>query len=172
MEVIKKNKEKKKELINLLSILFPQYEPILTDRSILLNEPNSDKIILIDKDNFSYLQDVCKEIFCISSLFQGDNMVYKPANKKAKEIADKIMKARKKIASMKKKDETILDRYISILGTGLKIPYSALSDLTLYQLFDLMERFELYTAWDIDIRLKLAGGKGERQIGNWMKNIH
>ena len=30
-------------------------------------------------------------------------------------------------------------------------------NLTLYQLLDLVERYSLYTDWDIDIRSRLAG---------------
>jgi hypothetical protein len=30
-------------------------------------------------------------------------------------------------------------------------------NLTVYQLYDLIERYSLYTHWDIDIRSRLAG---------------
>ena len=45
-------------------------------------------------------------------------------------------------------------------------------NLTLYQLFDLLERYSLYIDWDIDIRSRLAGGKSEKELENWMKDIH
>ena len=45
-------------------------------------------------------------------------------------------------------------------------------DLTMYQLYDLVERYMLYINWDIDIRSRLAGAKPETQTENWMKNIH
>lgn len=45
-------------------------------------------------------------------------------------------------------------------------------DLTMYQLYDLVERYTLYTDWDIDIRSRLAGGKPDSKPDNWMKNIH
>jgi hypothetical protein len=34
-------------------------------------------------------------------------------------------------------------------------------NLTMYQLYDLVERYSLYINWDIDIRSRLAGGKPE-----------
>jgi hypothetical protein len=34
-------------------------------------------------------------------------------------------------------------------------------DLTMYQMYDLIERYSLYVNWDIDIRSRLAGGKPE-----------
>ena len=45
-------------------------------------------------------------------------------------------------------------------------------NLTMYQLFDLIERYMLYTNWDLDVKSRLAGGKPETQVDNWMKNIH
>jgi hypothetical protein len=45
-------------------------------------------------------------------------------------------------------------------------------NLTIFQLYDLIERYSLYINWDIDIRSRLAGAKAEGQPDNWMKNIH
>lgn len=51
----------------------------------------------------------------------------------------------------------------------------SLSDLlntTMFQLYDLVERYILHMNWDIDVRTRLAGGKPDSQPENWMKNIH
>jgi hypothetical protein len=45
-------------------------------------------------------------------------------------------------------------------------------DLTMFQLYDLVERYMLYINWDMDIRSGLAGGKPDSKPDNWMKNIH
>jgi len=45
-------------------------------------------------------------------------------------------------------------------------------NLTMYQLFDLIERYSLYVNWDLDIKSRLAGGKPDSKPDNWMKNIH
>ena len=45
-------------------------------------------------------------------------------------------------------------------------------NLTMYQMYDLVERYSLYLNWDIDIRSRLAGAKGDKPVENWMKNIH
>jgi hypothetical protein len=45
-------------------------------------------------------------------------------------------------------------------------------DLTMYQLYDLVERYSLYVNWDMDVRCRLAGGKPDSQPDNWMKDIH
>jgi hypothetical protein len=45
-------------------------------------------------------------------------------------------------------------------------------DLTMFQLYDLVERYMLYINWDMDIRCRLAGGKPDSPAENWIKNIH
>jgi hypothetical protein len=45
-------------------------------------------------------------------------------------------------------------------------------NLTMYQLYDLVERYMLYVNWDIDLRSRLAGGKPDSKPDNWMKIIH
>jgi hypothetical protein len=42
----------------------------------------------------------------------------------------------------------------------------------MYQLYDLIERYTLYMNWDLDIRSRLAGAKGDKPVENWMKLIH
>ena len=44
-------------------------------------------------------------------------------------------------------------------------------NLTMYQLYDLVERYMLYVNWDLDIKSRLAGAKGDSKPDNWMKNI-
>jgi hypothetical protein len=44
--------------------------------------------------------------------------------------------------------------------------------LTMYQLYDLVERYSLYINWDLDIRAKLAGSTDNKPVDNWMKQIH
>jgi hypothetical protein len=45
-------------------------------------------------------------------------------------------------------------------------------DLTIFQLYDLIERYSLYMNWDLDIRSKLAGGSPDSKVDNWMKALH
>ena len=47
-----------------------------------------------------------------------------------------------------------------------------LTKLTMFQLYDLMERYMLWVSWDLDVKTRLAGGKPDNKPDNWMKNIH
>lgn len=168
--------DKKTALITLLSLLFPSYQPMMTPQSILLRDAESGEMKLIDSTNFEILQGYTRQVLCINSLFQGDNVVYNPANDAAKRIADKIMAGRRKVAEIKSKEQqnqSILARYVSILTVGLhSMSLDDLLNLTLYQLFDLVERYTLWFDWDIDLRQRLAGAQPKKEAENWMKSIH
>ena len=84
------------------------------------------------------------------------------------------MRGRARIAAESGSSNTsIFSQYLSVLTVGLNsMSIQDMADLTIYQLYDLVERFNLYLAWDLDIRSRLAGGKPDKHPDNWMKNIH
>lgn len=166
-----KMKKQKEIVLSLLTILFPNHKIFITPQSIILNNQNGTSII--DANNFQYLQEIIKSIFCLNSSAMGQNVSFNPKGKKAKEIADKIMKGRKKISEEKGENkESILTRYLSILAIGNHQSLEDLINLTIFQIYDLVERYSLFTNWDIDIRSRLAGAKVEKKPDNWMRNIH
>jgi hypothetical protein len=84
------------------------------------------------------------------------------------------MRGRQRVAEQRgDKDSSVLSQYLSTLTVGLQsMSLQDLMDLTMFQLYDLIERYSLYINWDMDIRSRLAGGKPETKPDNWMKNIH
>ena len=163
--------EKKQNVLQLLTLMFPQYKIILTPRSMLLN--GNDSQSMIDESNFDTFQEIIRKVFCTSSS-PMDQTTFNPADKKAEEIAAKLMKARQRVAEQNGAvGSSIFSQYLSILTVGLNsMPMSELLNLTMYQLYDLIERYMLFTNWDMDIRSRLAGGKPDSKPDNWMKNIH
>ena len=99
---------------------------------------------------------------------------FNPADEQARKIAEKLMRGRQIVAAQSGNDNSsTLSQYISTLTVGLgSMSLQECMDLTMYQLFDLIERYMLYINWDIDIRARLAGGKPDSKPDNWMKNIH
>ena len=163
-------KDKKQSTIQVLNLLFPNYKSMLTPRSLLFN--SSTENIIIDENNFESLQQVFKQVFCLSSSQQD---TFNPGNEAAKKIADKLMRARQRVAAQKESgsEGSLFVQYLSILTTGLgSMSLGDLCNLTMYQLYDLVARYTLYVNWDIDIRSRLAGGKPDSTPDNWMKNIH
>lgn len=178
LKVLEQSKDKsaKTALNTLLLLLFPDYKTVIMPRSIIITQMKADaEPVTIDENNFDILQDVAREVLCMSSLFQGKNIVYKPGNAAAKRIADKLMRSRKKIAeqkALKDQGESVLTRYLSVLTIGAGISPQECTGLNLFQLFDLMERYTSYVEWDTDLRVRLAGGKPEKQVESWMRNLH
>lgn len=164
-------REKKDAIQTLLMLLFPKEQVLLTPRSI--NIVSADNIIMIDENNFDEFQTIVKKILCIHNVFQGKNISYNPDGKKAKEIVAKIMRGRQKVAAQKaESSDSILTRYLSILRIGAQIPLSESMEYNLFQLFDQVERYNAYIEWDADLRVRLAGGKPDKQVESWMRNLY
>lgn len=163
-----RTKDKKESVKQVLTLLLPEYKIFFTPRAISCNL--NGETFTIDEDNFENLQEILKKVFCLGQAAQDS---FNPANKKAKEIADKIMKARAKVAALKNEEGgSTFAQYLSILTVGLhSMSLQELLKLTMYQLYNLIERFMLYTNWDLDVRSKLAGGSSESKVDNWMKVI-
>jgi hypothetical protein len=164
--------EKRKCVKDVLSLVFPDYSIMFTPRSIVFQDKEHNSFP-VDETNFEPLQEVIREVFCLNT-GPMDQTAFNPADEKAREIAQKLMRGRQRVAAQKGGANTsVFSQYLSILTVGLhSMSLHDLLDCTMYQLYDLMERYSLYINWDIDVRTRLAGGKPESQPDNWMKNIH
>lgn len=167
----KETADKKEAVKQLLLLTFPDYKVSFTPRSLIfLGKDNQS--ISIDETNFDFLQEMVRIIFC-SKNGPMDQQTFNPSGEKAKEIAQKLMRGRERVAEQKGSAiSDVFGQYMSVLSVGLHIPLTVFNDYTMYQLYDEMDRFALYVNWDIDIRSRLAGGKPDSEPENWMKNIH
>ena len=163
--------DKKVAVQQVCTLLFPKYKVMFTQRSVLIS--GDGQTMQIDESNFEYLQAAISNICCMKT-GPMDQTAFNPANSKAREIAEKLMRGRAKVAAEKGQSNTsIFSQYLSILTVGLgSMSLQDAMDLTMFQLYDLVERYMLYINWDMDVRCRLAGGKPENQPDNWMKNIH
>ena len=168
----KETADKKMAVQQLFQILFPKYKINFLPKSLVfITEGEQPK--MIDENNFDILQELIKTIFCFNSS-SANQATFNPADKKAKEIAEKLMRGRQRVAEQKGETQgSLFSQYISILTIGLNsMTLEDCMNLTVYQLYDLMERYQLYINWDIDLKSRLAGGKPDDKPDNWMKNIH
>lgn len=167
----KETADKKFAVQQVCTLLFPKYKVLMTPRTVLLNGEGSS--IQIDEQNFEYLQEAITNICCLKT-GPMDQHSFNPANQKAREIAEKLMRGRQRVAAEKGTNNTsIFSQYLSMLTVGLgSMSLQDTMNLTMFQLYDLVERYMLYINWDMDVRCRLAGGKPEGQPDNWMKNIH
>ena len=167
----KETADKKAAVQQVCMLLFPQHKVMFTPRSVLLS--GEGQTIQIDENNFEYLQAAISDICCMKT-GPMDQQAFNPADAKARQIAEKLMRGRQRVAAEKGQSNTsIFSQYLSILTIGLgSMSIQNNMELTMYQLYDLVERYMLFVNWDMDVRCRLAGGKPDSQPDNWMKTIH
>ena len=163
--------DKKLATMQVLQLIFPEYNVLFTPQSLIFQKEN--QTVMIDDNNFEALQKVLRSVFCAKN-GPMDQQAFNPANEKAREIAAKLMRGRQRVAAQNGgENASVFSKYLSILTVGLSsMSLLDLINLTMFQLYDLVERYMLYMNWDIDVRTRLAGGKPDSQPDNWMKNIH
>ena len=163
--------DKKFAVQQVCTLLFPKYKVSFTPRSVLIT--GGEAPIMIDETNFEFLQEALTDICCLKT-GPMDQQAFNPADAKAREIAEKLMRGRQRVAAQKgQSNVSIFSQYLSTITVGLgSMSLQNAMDLTMFQLYDLVERYMLYINWDMDVRCRLAGGKPENIPDNWMKNIH
>ena len=156
-------------VMKVLNLLFPNAQVLFTPRSLVLNFEEQN--VSIDESSFENLQFIFSAIFCLK---ESGQEAYNPANEEAKKIAEKLMRGRQRVAAQKAQEngDSIFSRYLSILTIGLHIKIQDMLDLTIFQLYDLIERFMLHMNWDLDVKQRLAGATPNNEAEDWMKNIH
>ena len=167
----KQAKEQKRATQQVLTLLFPNYKVLFTPNSLLFKDKDNQSII-VDENNFELLQDKLRLVFCAKD-GPMEQQAYNPGNDMAKEIAKKLMRGRERIAAERGQNTaSVFTQYLSMLTVGLHLDLLSLTQLTMFQLYDLVERFMLWVNWDIDIKSRLAGSKPDHEPDNWMKNLH
>ena len=167
----KETADKKRCVLDVLRLLFPDYKVILSPRSLIFQAEGKESV-MIDEDNFEPLQEILRAVFCVN-MGPMDQQAFNPADDRAREIAEKLMRGRQRVAAQKNaSNSSVFVRYLSIFSVGLRIPIQELKRYTLFQFYDLVERYSLWLNWDIDVRTRLAGGKPESHPENWMKDLH
>ena len=166
----KETADKKEAVQSLFTLICPNLKCSFTPNSLLLTGNN--QLVKIDENNFEELQDILREIFCLKS-GPMNQQAFNPQDKQAQKIAEKLMRGRQRIAQEKGySNSSVFQMYLSVLSIGLHLSLIELNKYTIFQLYDSLERFSLYTNFDLDIRTRLAGGKPDGQPENWMKSIH
>ena len=159
----------------LIQLIFRPNKVIFSNIGIYVSNTEQTTYLNIDKTNFDDLQFIVQKIFCGNKLLNKEQDQYNVVGEKAKEIAEKLKQRHQKLAELQSKEndgKSIFGNYASILSVGLKMPISVINnEFTLFQLLIEMERFSLYTEWNIDLKCRLAGGSPDKTPENWMKNI-
>jgi hypothetical protein len=74
--------------------------------------------------------------------------------------------------SQKEQKVSILNRYVSILTVGEHKDMNSLLNYTVFQIYDEFERFNLKTAFDLNLQVRMAGATDVEEAENWMKDLY
>lgn len=159
-------------VIELMSLLFPEYTIRLAIDGFYFKKPEEEKEYVINNNNYESFLEIVNQMFVLER--EGDKQEkFNPQGELAKKIADKLKKGRQKAAAADKNQKVaIMSRYISILTVGLQKDMNSFMRYTVYQLFDEFKRYELKVNHDIYLQAKMAGAQNLKEVDDWMKDIH
>ena len=136
----------KNMILNLFTLIFPNYEVNFGENTIDFFIQESDEKMIVGRIhpfNFENLQNVLNDAF----IPQGDNErepEYNPANEMANKIAEKIKKGREKVHAQRSKEEgdhSIFADYCSTLSIGMQMNIDIFFNYTPFQLYDAYRRY-------------------------------
>ena len=153
--------------------MIPAYTFVFNNESktmILMSDDKSHSIV-VDRDLFLRLKSVAEEIFLLNRFFGVSSSTIK-LSAAAQKIADKIALSEQKLNKLKNgnddEENSQFARIISIMGMNYELDY--LSNLTVYQLYNQFERFNLLSNYTQGVQASLAGASGVELV-DWYKKI-
>ena len=173
---VMKNREDSQQLVEniemLFSIIFPMYQTqLLPDRQLFIRQTEGGiETGYLDRDNFEIFKDYLQQIFCMKDLI-GDSPNYDPGNERARQLAEKFQRARKKVAELNpdKEERSIFQRISGVLAVGEQKDINQIMNYTVFQLLDEYNRFVLKYDYDRWFSAKLAGAKDLKAPEQWTK---
>lgn len=153
------------------SLILPEYKIVTINEQGLILSKSEGKVLIVNGMNFNILKEALVEIFYLRHSRAKDE--FNPQGARAKAIADKLKKGRMKSSDNKGSKPLTLGDYATILTIGLDAyTLEEILNLTMYQLFILLERFTLNYNFSIDLKCRLAGGgSDDDHAEDWMKNL-
>lgn len=158
-------------MFNFLQLFFKS-TPNLGPRSIIVMQ--DQEIINIEPEDFDGLQFLIGKIGG-KELLSGGEEEFKPKNRLAEKIAQKMKKAREKLAKVKaiengtalQNNDGFLSGYIKAVSTVTANSLEQVKRMTLLQLVSIMKTYLNWEAYDLETKSRLAGAKGDKEIIHW-----
>ena len=169
----------KLNIVSLVCLLFKDYKVSFKRDSLLVTDPKKElEDLEIVNENFELLQSYVHKIFSLEKLSKGKDEEFNPANDKAKEIAEKLKKRHATLQAIHAKEndgKSLLGNYLTILSIAMgKTTKELAEELTIFQLFGLIERLRLRETYEQLIKIKLSfvtAGSNKDPLEDWMKII-
>ena len=166
----------KQDVEQMLSLLFPNHQIMMTPQSIILMNEEK-KSFLIDANNFDAFADIIYDMFCLRNFHGDDFDDYNPGGDRARALVEKFRKKRELLAELRRERGensslmSVLERYISILAVGERKDKNQLAEYSVFQLVDEFKRFQLKETFDFTFQAKMAGAQKIKDAKDWMGDI-
>lgn len=177
--VIDDQEEIKKGITTILNLVFRDMEIIKFNDSFIFLRTKEGQQYIINDQSFLLIKEIIYTIFNINKKeTESSSKDFNPGSDLASDIAEKLRKRKEALERLKKasessqgkKDQSILADFVSILAVGLSLSLNHVLNLTLYQLFNLMNRFNLYSQYQSQIQAMLQGAE-DIELVDWFKKI-
>jgi hypothetical protein len=166
----------KQDVEQMLSLLFPNHQIMMTPQSIILMNEEK-KSFLIDANNFDAFADIIYDMFCLKNFHGDDFDDYNPGGDRARALVEKFRKKRELLAELRRERGensslmSVLERYISILAVGERKDKNQLAEYSVFQLVDEFKRFQLKETFDFTFQAKMAGAQKIKDAKDWMGDL-
>lgn len=174
MTICKENIEIVNGITIVLMLLFPGYNSVEIDEPFISLRGTNKPEILINDTGLAALNEIIDYMFKLNEVQSSQD--FKPANKTAEEIARKIQKRREKVAKEKgldndKANQTVIATFVSNLSVALGLDVGVINTWTVYQLFTQMQRYNLFTQYDQQVRAAMIGGSEGIEWVDWTQQL-
>lgn len=179
--IFREDKEAKKMVDNLFSLILPDYTYKYDAGCIQFYVDDKSGIVgQLNPMNFDNFKMILSELFLPGSS-KDDEPDFNPSSDKAAEIAKKLEEGRRKRAAIKAKEsgedkiKSIFANYLSVLSIGLSMDINILYMYTPFQLYDAFRRYTAKSSYDLYQRVSTMPMVDTNEIeepDNWIGNIY
>lgn len=147
------------------SLLTPSQVVTFVEDGISFVDPDGKEVI-VDSEGFDILSEYLKIILKLDMSDKDVVEDFNPIGSRAEEIAAKLKANRLKVKNLKASDgpKAGLASFISAFSIGTGISINTVFDYTIYQFQDLLERFNLFTEFELSTQAKMAGAKDVESV--------
>lgn len=131
--------------------------------------PTKNGVTNIEPEQLSELQALVGRVGG-AYLLKPSEEEFRPINRQAAAIAEKMKKARARLRAQQPQNTSkgFISRYLRAVSTATSNTLRDASNMTLYQLDQALQTYLAYEAYDLEVRSRLAGAKGDDKIVHWM----
>ncbi len=150
MTIVKEQEDLKETLSSFFELVFPNFTVLFADKSMdFFIEGGQYPVGKIHTFNLASVKLTLSELFLPQNITDEE---YNPVNEAAAKIAEKLKKAKEKIKKSKSVSEdnvSIIALYVSTLAVGMCMDINTLYNYTLFQIYDVYNRYWLKTKYDL-----------------------